>query len=267
MTTDLHEARPDGTKARPIPAPGTAGVLRRRPPLPTGRAVVGGLLVAVALVGTWWTASGAGRETSTAYLVAARDVAPGHRLTRSDLAWSKLDLPATQRRHVFSDPASVVGTVAVAPIEEDELVQSSGLVVSSGRRPARELSFVVEAAWAVGGTLRAGDRVDVLVTYGDGATSETRRVLSGTTIRRVDGGDEERLGTARTQTITVAISDPKLVNAATNAARAGTVTVVRATDTDAADDGGTYRPPAGTAASDGDQAAEPTTTTTKRRGG
>lgn len=48
-----------------------------------------------------------------------------------------------------------------------------------------EFSFAVEADWAVAGTLRAGDRIDVYTTYeGTGAPTSTR-VHTNATIRRV----------------------------------------------------------------------------------
>lgn len=206
-----------------------AGVLRPRRGLPSSRAVVGGLLVAVALLGTWWAASGGRTASTERYLVAARRIGPGQEVSRSDLGWVTGDLPDRLRSRAFTDPESVLGNVTIAPLEAGDLIQASSVVRAPGSPGDRELSFVVDTDWAVGGTLRAGDRIDLLVTYGDGATSQTRRVLTETMVRRVSDPGGESLGSTRTQSITIALAEDSLVREATNAARAGTVTVVRAT--------------------------------------
>jgi Flp pilus assembly protein CpaB len=206
-----------------------AGVLRPARGLPSGRAVVGGLLVAVALIGTWWAASGGRSDSADRYLVAARRIGPGQEVGRADLAWMTGDLPARLRTRAFTDPHSVLGHVTTAPLEAGDLVQASSVVRAPGAPGSRELSFVVDTDWAVGGTLRPGDRIDLLVTYGDGAESQTRRVLADTVVRRVSDPGGDSLGSTRTQSITVALDDDDLVREATNATRAGTVTVVRST--------------------------------------
>lgn len=220
----------DGGGSTTAPRAGRfAGVLRPARGLPSSRAVVGGLLVAIALIGTWWAASG-GRSVSTErYLVAARRVGPGQELGRGDLAWMSGELPDRLRSRAFTEPESVLGHVTTAPLEAGDLVQASSIVRSPGAPGSRELSFVVDTDWAVAGTLRAGDRIDLLVTYGDGATSQTRRVLTDTVVRRVSDPGGDSLGSTRTQAVTVALDDDGLVREATNATRAGTVTVVRST--------------------------------------
>lgn len=219
-----------GVGSPPPPAGGRlAGVLRPARGLPSGRAVVGGLLVAVALIGTWWASSGSADSSGDRYLVAARRIGPGEQIERTDLAWMRGDLPDRLRSRAYTDPASVLGHVTTAPLEGGDLVQASAIVRAPGDPGSRELSFVVDTDWAVGGTLRAGDRIDLLVTYGDGAASQTRRVLTETVVRRVSDPGGDSLGSTRTQSITIALDDDELVAEATNAARAGTVTVVRST--------------------------------------
>jgi Flp pilus assembly protein CpaB len=230
-STDRVPTNDDGDRGSTTSSPAGrfAGVLRPARGLPSSRAVVGGLLVAVALIGTWWAASG-GRSTSTErYLVAARRIGPGQEVGRADLAWMTGELPDRLRSRAFTEPASVLGQVTTAPLEAGDLVQASSVVRSAGVPASRELSFVVDTDWAVGGTLRAGDRIDLLVTYGDGASSQTRRVLADTVVRRVSDPGGDSLGSTRTQAITIALDDDDLVREATNAARAGTITVVRAT--------------------------------------
>ncbi len=163
-------------------------------------------------------------------------------IERDDLRTVAADLPAGMRAHAFSDPEVVVGAVATAPLDPGDPVLRSGAVASTGSPRDREFALVVEAAWADGGNLRVGDHIDLLVTYGDGTSSQTHRVLTDVVVRRLADGGDGGLGGTRTQTITVSTPDVDLVQAATNAARAGKITVVRTTGTRRAGRSTTYRP-------------------------
>jgi Flp pilus assembly protein CpaB len=190
--------------------------------------VVGGLLVTLALVGTWWSAGSADVSPSGPVVVAARDLAAGRRLRAGDVRVVDVDLPASLRGRTFRSAADLRGAVTAGALGEGDLVQRGAVRRGTPAPDARELSFVVDAAWAAGGALEVGDRIDVLVTYGEGLSSQTQRVLAGVAVLGLDdaGGG---FGAAPTQTVTVAISDPAHLAPATNAVRAGQVTVVRAT--------------------------------------
>lgn len=227
----------------PPSASRSARVLGVHRGLPTNRAVVGGLLVAVALIGTWWAAAGGSQGPSSRYVVAARAIGPGEHLAASDMRLVAMDLPRGLRSHALTATGGLGEVVTTGPLEAGELVQTSHLARGTGGRTTRELSLVVDADWAVGGTLQPGDRIDVLVTYGDGTGSQTDVVLAGATVRRVTSARDGGLGATRSQTITVAVSDPEKVKAVTNAARAGAITITRATGVSTAAKTGAYRPP------------------------
>lgn len=173
-------------------------------------------------------ASGNAAGPATRYVVATRAVGPGERLGAEHLTTVALDLPPAQRRTAFSDPRSVVGRIALGPLGAGELVQATGL----GDAPAaggRELTFGVAPTWAVGGRLVPGDRIDVYATYGDGASSQTLRILSGVIVQRVDGGSSDRLGDAGRQAVTVALAPGTDAAPVVNAVQSAEVTVVRTT--------------------------------------
>ncbi|MBA3282245.1 MAG: hypothetical protein H0U29_08450, partial [Acidimicrobiia bacterium] len=208
-----------------------ARTIRPRPGLPGSRAVVGGLLVALAAVGTWWAASGAGRSAEERYVVASRTVGPGERIEADDVRLATLDLPDSLRPMAFLDARSVIGSVALGPLEPGELLQAGSIAPAAGSPDTREVSFAVETDWAVAGSLRAGDRIDVFATYeGTGAPTSTR-VLTNATVRRVGATGDEGLGESRTQTITVAVDGPDGAKDLVTAARAATITVLRVTGT------------------------------------
>lgn len=197
-----------------------------RPPrgLPSSRAAVGGLLVAVAAIGTWAVATGDRATDEPRYVVAARPVAAGVELTEADLTATNVALPPSLRSSAFSDSSDLVGAVTRGPLGTGELVQSASVTTGAVDAGSLELSFAVDPAWAVGGALAIGDRIDVHATDADGATE---RVLADVPIIRLTDPDAGGLGANGIQTVTVAGSDPAAVAAAVAAIREADVTVVR----------------------------------------
>lgn len=203
-------------------------VPRSRRGLPDGRAVVGGLLVAVATLGTWWVTAQAGRAAPARYVVATRAIDPGHRIEDADLRLTPIDLPPSVARTAFTELRSVVGTVALGPIGQGGLLSENGIAPTVGSRSGREISFAVETPWAVDGALRAGDRIDVFATAASGTDGETTKVLAGAVVRHLSasGGG---LGESTGLTITVAVGDVSDLDRAVNELRIADLTVVRAT--------------------------------------
>ncbi|HKA84644.1 MAG TPA: SAF domain-containing protein [Acidimicrobiales bacterium] len=212
-----------------VDAPAPRGARRRttdpRSGLPGARAIVGGLLVAVAGVSTfaaWRQASGA---ADGSYAVAARPILPGQSLTADDVRFEPIDLPARLSAAAFTDASGIEGRVALGPIGEGELVQL-GQVSDPGQAGATaELSFSIARDRAVDGRLRSGDLVDVFVTD-DGGTAA---VAEGIRIVDVAAHDSGSFATTGEVTITVTIADPSLREPLIHAVREGEVTLVRST--------------------------------------
>jgi Flp pilus assembly protein CpaB len=212
--------------------------------------VVGGLLVAAAVLLAWWAASTAGRPPTTRYVAAVGSVGPGEVIERDDLTLVVAELPPDVRGRVFSDPASVVGRVALGPIGTGELVAAGSITDDAPPTGERELTFPVSAAWALDGDLRPGDRIDVFATYGDGVSSQTLRILAGATVRRTTEADGTGLGDRAGPTVTVGVSRDVSVETVVNATHAASLTVVRVT----ADPGDTLDPTADRYRADADLA-------------
>ncbi len=204
-----------------------ARLVRPRRGLPGGRAVVGGFLVAVAAVGTFgaWTASTAGPRT--AYVVAARDLAPGEQLTAADLTLVPMELPAGPAGAAFTDPAVLEGATLLGPLARDELVQAGSVVRPLGGPDTVQTSFAIDAAAALNGNLKRGERIDLLVTYGSGESATVRRVATGALVVEVVQG-REVVGSSGSLVLVLAV-DPGEVTDIAHAAAAGSLRVIRTT--------------------------------------
>jgi Flp pilus assembly protein CpaB len=193
--------------------------------LPGARAIVGGLLVAVAGVCTFvaWEQASGGADRS--YAVAARPVRPGEALNAEDVRFEPIELPGGLASAAFTDPSGIEGRVALGPIGEGELVQVGQVSDPAQATPVAELSFSIGRDRAVDARLRSGDLVDVFVTDDERTTA----VVEGVRIVDVGERDGGSFSATRELTITVAITDPGLREPLIHAVREGEVTLVRST--------------------------------------
>jgi Flp pilus assembly protein CpaB len=218
MTRADDEAAPtDPPRAAP------ARVVSRGPGVPSARAVVGGLLVAVAGVGTFVSWQATTSAPDDAYAIAVRSLQPGERLASDMVRFEPIELPDGVARAAFASPGELEGRVVVAPVGEGELIQSGSLSDQLGGAPAAEVSVTLARALAVDGRLRPGDTVDVYAT-GDDTTVAARdvRVVAVTEA----GGS---FADGRELTVTLALTDRSAGTPIVHAAREGQVTLVRTT--------------------------------------
>jgi Flp pilus assembly protein CpaB len=198
--------------------------IERLPRLPGARAIVGGLLVAVAGVGTlatWQRASGA---PDHAYVVASRAILPGETITADHLQLVPIDLPESLAAAAFGDMDAVAERVALAPIGEGELIQISQVSDPGQAVAVAEVSLALERDRAVDGRLRSGDLVDVFVTFDD----RTDLIADGVRVVAVNDGGAA-FSAASQITVTLALEDADPRTDLVHAARAGDVTLVRST--------------------------------------
>jgi Flp pilus assembly protein CpaB len=214
-----------------IPAPSDTAspgrTVRRRKGLPGGRAVVGGLLSAVAAVGVFAAFTAATAPPVTRYVVAAAELGPGEVIAASDLALVALDLPPDIRARSFDDIAVLTGAVTTGPLRPGELVQSSGVVDRGGAPDDRMVSFAADASRALGGRIQAGEFVDVLATYGTGDNAYTELVVGHVAVVRTSTQDTSSIGTTSTVTFTVPVPDVRAELALAHASAVGSLSVVR----------------------------------------
>ncbi len=222
----------DAAKDHPVQP--TRSIHRRRG-LPTGRAVVGAFLVTVASVGLFAAYRNAVATPSTTYVVLDHAVPAGQRITAADIHLEALKLNDQLTSTTFTSIARVEGAVATGFLAADHLLTKSEVLLlfpgeTAADPPWRELSFVLETSRAVDGTLRPGERIDLLATYDSSTSTNTVVVFADTPVLRITDASSEVLSTTGAITITVGLTDPKLVLATVNAVDdAQALTVVRST--------------------------------------
>lgn len=238
-TADRAKRLPGGSSSD-----GTRTV-RRQTSLPGGRAVVGGFLVALSALGIFSAYSRAAAGPTTSFVVATRDVAIGSRLTPDDLAVVAMELPdALANGSAFRTEATLVGATTIGPVRKGDLVQASDVVTKRSGPEELEVSFALESSRAVAGSLRPGELVDVLATFGAGGDAYTVTVVRHARVldARPAGGP---LAGGDTDVIRLALTSDADALAVTHAVNVGDVTLVRATGTETGGTPGqTYRAPA-----------------------
>jgi Flp pilus assembly protein CpaB len=204
----------------PAPPAPRAGVMqggaqvRPRRSLPGGRAVVGAFLVVIAAVGTFGAYLSATAAPTTAYVVATQPLRVGQTLTELDLAdlftTVAMELPEAQalRAIAAADVTAVLtDTVVVAPVAAGDLVTRSVVTSITTATEGVQLSFSIPSDRAVGGSVRPGERVDVIATFRGSSTDggETRVVARQVVV--VSTGDESSGIEGGRAIITVQVAD------------------------------------------------------------
>jgi len=196
--------------------------------MPGSRALIGGLLVTVAAVATFVVATGATTDNRATYVVAAHDIAPGEQLKPGDMRPVRLALPAEVGGHAVTSSVGAAGAQVLGPLRAGELIQKGNIRPATDIQNRPEISFALPAARAVGGDIRSGESVDILVTDKADATTPARTVVAGAVVLRIDRGSSSSLGRNGEMTITVAVNDRQAASAVVGAVDQGQVTLVRA---------------------------------------
>lgn len=210
----------------------------RRVGLPSGRAVVGGLLMAVAATGTFLAYSSAADDDAIAVVIAARDLHAGDVLGPDDLATVAVALP-DDVRGLFGSPETVLGRQMVAAVGAGEFLQASAASRPIDGDESLEVAILVPPGRAVD-DLVAGDRVDVFSTWGD--VTE----LIAVDARVLEASGSGPAGRSEHLLVRLAVARFGQVEALVHAQAAGDITVIRAAlGTETGDVGRVYRPLAG----------------------
>ena len=197
--------------------------ITRRKALPGGRAVLGGVLMAVAVVGVFLAYEQAGQAPSDPIVVAARPIRLGEVLEATDLRTIHGELPGGAVG--FAHVESLIGRVVLGPIDEGEIVQPGSITDERSAEPVHEVAITLPGRQIAVGRLKPGERVDVFVTYDDRTTS----VVRGAQVVQIEAEDSASLTSDREISLVVAVPSDQAVAALVHALRTGDVTVVRST--------------------------------------
>ncbi len=138
---------------------------------PSLRAVIGGLLVTLALLGVSQAYAQADDAPRSRMVVVDRDLPPGTVLNADLLEVLAVDLPPVSTPRVFDRVEDLVGARTLAPLAVGEpVLVSQVLPAGAGPPTGIDLSFAVSADRALGGGLRPGEQVDLVATPPAGST-------------------------------------------------------------------------------------------------
>ena len=195
--------------------------------LPSGRALVGGLLVTMAAVVVFAAYAGSQDTASASVVVARRDLDPGERLTADDVEVRAVDAAADLTGRSFPDTDELVGAVTLGPVAAGELVQEGSVRLSAPDASGPEFSFPVDRERALAGDIRSGESVDLLATFGSGSDARTSVAARDARVLHVQESRSGTLGSSGRLVLTVALtSDAEVIDVA-HASEVAVITVVR----------------------------------------
>jgi len=194
--------------------------------IPKQRAVIGGLLIAVAAALAFFAAGSNRSVTSAAVVIARHPIAAGTSLTEADLEIRSTPGADELLTHAFESIESLVGSRTLANVDTGELIQQSAVrSTNAGVEP--RLSFPIDREHALDGDLRGGDSVDVLATFGSGLDAQTSVLARSVRISVVDASDSSSSSGAGRLVITATFATADQVLDVAHAAQVAALTLVR----------------------------------------
>ena len=199
--------------------------------LPNGRAMLGGVLVAVAAIALFAATNAGSSEPTTSYVVTSRTVKAGQVIAKADVSLIALDLPESVARNALDHPRLAVGTIALDGIPAGSVLHRAQTSAGSRTHGKPLLSFSISADRAAAGDLTAGDRIDVLVTWDHTTDGDTEVVARNLPVIDVTKPGRSALGDDAKLTVSVNVASGTDLVPLTRAIRAGQLTLVRTTGT------------------------------------
>ncbi len=145
------------------------------------------------------------RDATSQVATAGAEIRAGTTVGRASFRLVNVHVPAEVRSRLIDQAAlaRLRGWIATRTIQAGELVSRGDLRPPAAPSALRSMSIPVESAHAVGGSLAAGDRVDVIQVDEDG---QARYVVSGVQVLAAGRPDAGVIGAAAgSSSITVAV--------------------------------------------------------------
>lgn len=146
-----------------------------RPGWANARTVLGLVLFIAALLVGRSVLEGA--KTTVAVWAAARDLRQDEPLEATHLVEAEVKLPADVAAAYAAADEDLAGAVLTRPVVAGELIPRAWIASGAAATAGRSMTIPVSPEHAVGGVLRAGDRVDVFATFDSGGPGARTSVL------------------------------------------------------------------------------------------
>ena len=197
--------------------------------LPSGRAVLGALLITLAVLGILLATRLGDQATIRRVVVATEDLAPGTVLEPQHLTSVEIRL-AEEVDFVFENPEDLYGTVLLGPLDESEFVQFANLAAGNPDSVPTglvEVSIEVEAVRAPS-SLTAGELVTLVATFPNDEPAVTRVIARNVPVLSYDPGNSEFNSTGDT-VLRLGIDDGETASEIVTASITGDVSVIGVT--------------------------------------
>lgn len=196
--------------------------------------------MAIAALGVVAAYTAANETTTQGVYVAARDLQPGEQLRASDLSIVEID-PRGNGLGIYQPGGPLIGQYVNSPVRAGELFIDSVVTPAASWEMASEITLTIPASRALGGSIRADQRVDVYVTW---SASQTQLVAANAQVLEVRSSSAGTLG-GGSESITVRLQlvDPTVIDDLVHGQANADITLVRSTNSGTA--GETFTPPKG----------------------
>ncbi len=204
-------------------------VIRSRKRLPSGRAVLGGLLVSLAVVAVLVASQMGEDATFQDVVVASQELAPGTVIEPGHVQQVRMRL-SESADFVVSQPESIIGSVVLGPVGENEFLQVSNIAAGTpDALPSglAEVSIEIEPGRAPA-RIASGELVSVLATFSDGDESRTVLVADRVVVLSYDNGTGDDFSGGET-VLRLGVSTGEAASAIVTAAITGDVSIVGVT--------------------------------------
>ncbi len=148
---------------------------RTRPRWVNVRTVLGLVLFCAALLGVQRILAQA--DNTVPVWMAARDLEPGTMLTSEDVQPADVRLPGDVVSHYLTADRPLDGSVITQATGRGQLLSATWIATGEEALKGSAMTIPVTPEHAVGGALRAGERVDVYGTFGAGNAGSHTTVL------------------------------------------------------------------------------------------
>lgn len=204
-------------------------VIRSRKRLPSGRAVLGGLLVSLAVVAVLVASQMGEDATFQDVVVASQELAPGTVIEPGHVQQVRMRL-SESADFVVSQPESIIGSVVLGPVGANEFLQVSNIAAGTpDALPSglAEVSIEIEPGRAPA-RIASGELVSVLATFSDGDESRTVLVADRVVVLSYDNGTGDDFSGGET-VLRLGVSTGEAASAIVTAAITGDVSIVGVT--------------------------------------